>query len=68
MGSVAVFALQALPLLAQLAAKGIDIVTQLQAANAVILKAQAENRDPTPDEWATIDALSAEVHAAVQNG
>ncbi len=50
--AIATSVLQLLPALLQ---AGIDVMGILQSTNAVISKAQAENRDPTDAEWNALD-------------
>lgn len=65
--AVADFALKALEAIERLAAAGVAYNEAIGRVRAVIEKAQAESRDPTEDEWNTLnaegDAAAAELHA-----
>lgn len=55
MGALAITTtvLQLLPSLIQ---AGIDVIGLVNSTTAVITKAQAENRDPTDQEWNALDS------------
>lgn len=66
MGNAVALLLSVLQVLPSLIAAGQQVESLISDAIAVVTKAQSENRDPTPEEWAIIDnqreALSAALH------
>ena len=61
------YAMQVLQALPTLIATGQSVVTLVEQTNQRLAAMQAENRNPTPQEWAdpnaTIAALRTELHA-----
>lgn len=61
------FAMEALTALPGLITAGKDIMGLVQSTNSVLSTAQAEKRDPTDQEWATLNntiaALRKELHS-----
>lgn len=66
MGTTIAFALKALESAPSIVNAGLDLFSYVTAAIAAVQKMQAENRDPTPEEWAALDGDAATVHAAIQ--
>lgn len=67
MGSIIAYALQALEAIPTLISTGQSVVSLVEHSTSVIKTAQAENRDPTDQEWsdlnALIDSLRTQLHA-----
>lgn len=65
---IALFAIKALGYVKQAIAVGKDVKAFIDMTEAALEKMKAENRGPTPEEWAALDAesdaLSAEILAA----
>ncbi len=59
-------ALSVLTQLPSLISAGVNVIALVKNTEATITKAQAENRDPSPDEWLAlntqIEALRAQLH------
>jgi hypothetical protein len=53
--AVADFSITFLRQLPELMAAGIDVYGSINAHRQALEKMKAENRDPTPDEWATLN-------------
>jgi len=66
MPAILSFALQALSMAPQIVSAGLDLATYVSSAVSAVRKMQAENRDPTPEEWAALDGDAADVHAKIQ--
>lgn len=66
MGSIIAYALQALEAIPTLIAAGQSVIGLIQHSTAALKLMQTENRDPTDQEWAdlnaTIDALRQQLH------
>lgn len=67
MGSAVALALQVFTILPSLIEAGLEVKELIETTQAALAKMQAENRDPTEEEWATInskiDALRAQLHS-----
>lgn len=49
--------------LAEAAARGLAVAVE---GRALVHQLVAEGRDPSPEEWARLNALSADLHARIQ--
>ena len=56
--------LEALP---GLLSAGMNVIALINSTNATINKAQAENRDPTPEEWNALDLMVADLRKQAQS-
>lgn len=68
MGTAIAYAIKALEIAPAIVSLGMDLAAHLTRTNEVLKGAQARGGDPTPEEWAEIDAKAADVHARIQAG
>lgn len=66
MGTALAYAMKALAMAPQLVSLGMDLMGHVKQTNAVLERAQAAGGDPTPEEWAALDAQAADLHARIQ--
>lgn len=61
------FAMQALQALPGLLVAGQNVLSMVNQVNESLAKMQAENRDPTPDEWALLNTVIADLRTALHS-
>lgn len=65
--AIAQFAIKAIGYIKQAVAVGKDVKAFIDSTNAALEKMRAENRGPTPEEWAALDAESKALSDEIQN-
>jgi hypothetical protein len=65
--SVALYCLQILNTLPGLIAAGQSAMGLINAGTVAIQNMVAENRNPTPEEWAALDAIRDGLHKQIQS-
>ena len=61
------YALQLLNMLPQLIGSGQSIMGLINSGTSALQNMTAEKRDPTTEEWATLDAVRDSLHKQVQS-
>ena len=61
------YAIQLLGLLPQLIGAGQGVMNLINQGQAALSNMIAEKRDPTPEEWAALDAMRDALHRQVQS-
>ena len=61
--AILMYAMQALEAIPSLIAAGQSVVNLVNQASAAVKKMQAENRDPTAEEWAAQAAVISDLRA-----
>ena len=66
MGTALAYAMKALEIAPMLVSLGLDLAGHVSTTKTVLQDAQARGGDPTPEQWAELDAKAKDIHDRIQ--